>query len=191
MHDIEPYHRWRDHYIANEDHRSPFFGRVYNEFQFTQKVYNYFIHPQWDSFGSKTLYCKLLFAQYDSQLAVIEMIGEWNDCLYNDIMYFKRKVVEPLIQEGICKFVLLCDNVLSFHGSEDDYYAEWYEECAAEYGWIVFVNTLKHVEEELYDTRLQHYVIFGDRYNDAPWRTLNPNSLCAWIEQRLAGNSLA
>ena len=53
MHDIEPYYKWRDHYTSESDDRSPFYGRVYNEFQYTQKVYNYFIHPQWDDFGSQ------------------------------------------------------------------------------------------------------------------------------------------
>jgi len=65
MHDIEPHYNWRDHYIASEDHRSPFFQRVYNEFQFSQKVYNYYIHPQWDNFGSQTLYLKILFVDYE------------------------------------------------------------------------------------------------------------------------------
>ena len=76
MHDIEPYYRWRSHYVASEDPRSPFHGRVYSEFQFTEKIYNYYIHPQWDGFGSATLYLKILYVDYDEGYAMIELIGE-------------------------------------------------------------------------------------------------------------------
>jgi len=56
MHDIEPYYKWREYYVASEDEQSPFYGRTYDEFKFTKKIYNYFIHPQWDYIGSQTLY---------------------------------------------------------------------------------------------------------------------------------------
>ena len=60
MHAIEPYFNWRDFYISSEDSRSPFFGREYSEFHFVDQVYNYVIHPQWDNFGSSTLFLKIL-----------------------------------------------------------------------------------------------------------------------------------
>ena len=85
MHEIEPYYNWRHLYIADEDEKSPFFGRTYSEFEFTQTVYNYYIHPQWDDFGSQTLYLKILFADYDLGFCIIEFIGEWNDAIENDI----------------------------------------------------------------------------------------------------------
>ena len=97
MHDIEPYYHWRDWYIASEDERSPFFGRQYSEFEYTNKIYNYYIHPQWDDFGSSTLYIKLLFADYDEGFAILELIGEWNDCISNDVMYLKREVADNMI----------------------------------------------------------------------------------------------
>ena len=55
MQDIEPYYNWRHLYTAEEDPQSPFYGRIYSEFEFTHTVYNYYIHPQWDEFGSRTL----------------------------------------------------------------------------------------------------------------------------------------
>ncbi len=58
MQDIEPYDNWHYLYTSEEDERSPFYGREYSEFVFTQTVYNYYIHPQWDEFGSSTLYLK-------------------------------------------------------------------------------------------------------------------------------------
>ena len=65
MQDIEPYYQWRELYIASEDELSPFHGVVYSEFEFSNTVYNYFIHPQWDDFGSNTLYLKIIFVDYD------------------------------------------------------------------------------------------------------------------------------
>ena len=51
MHEIEPYYHWRHLYMAEEDPLSPFFGQTYSEFEFSQTVYNYYIHPQWDEIG--------------------------------------------------------------------------------------------------------------------------------------------
>src|SRR6267154_778733 len=50
MHEIEPFYNWRHLYVSEEDERSPFYGRVYSEFEFSQTIYNYYIHPQWDEF---------------------------------------------------------------------------------------------------------------------------------------------
>ena len=67
MHTLEPYYAWRNHYVASNDPRSPFFDRTYSEFEYSTKVYNYFIHPQWDSIHSPTLFCKILFVDYDER----------------------------------------------------------------------------------------------------------------------------
>ena len=174
MHNIEPHYQWRELYIAEEDRDSPFFGRKYSEFHFTHKLYNFYLHPQWDAFGSSTLYCKILFVDYDDQFALIELIGEWNDALHNDIMHLKRRVLEQLYEKGIVKFALFCDNVLNFHSAEDDYYAELAEEVHEEGGWVVCINTRKHVMEEMQDARLQHYVHFGEEYNGMFWRSQKP-----------------
>jgi hypothetical protein len=187
MHNIEPYYRWRDYYIASEDERSPFYGRVYDEFQFTHQIYNYFIHPQWDEFGSSTLYLKILYADYGEQFAIIELIGEWNDCLSNDIMFLKREVIDPLADQGIRKFILICENVLNFHGSDDCYYEEWFEDIVEESGWICFINTLKHVAEEMQETQLQHFVNFGEEFNNINWRPHKPKAILRVIEALVLG----
>ncbi|MEL6863417.1 MAG: hypothetical protein AAFP19_03315, partial [Bacteroidota bacterium] len=161
MHDIEPHFLWRDQYVASEDERSPFHGRVYDEFRFTNKVYNYFIHPQWDEFGSSTLYMKILFVNYDDGVAIIELIGEWNDCLQNDVMFLKREIIDLLMEHDINKYILICENVLNFHGSDDCYYEEWYEDVRDEGGWIALINILDHVEVEMIETQLQYFVNFG------------------------------
>ncbi len=131
MQEIEPFYNWLEYYTSEEDEASPFFGKEYNEFEFTNTIYNYFIHPQWDEFGSATLYLKVLLADYDTGVAIIEFIGEWNDTLYNDIMFLKRDVIDVFIGNGINKFILIGENVLNFHGGDDDYYEEWFDDIGA------------------------------------------------------------
>ena len=65
MHEIEPFYQWRDDYISAEDERSPFYNTEYSEFYFDKQLYNFLIHPQWDDFGSSTMYIKVLYADYD------------------------------------------------------------------------------------------------------------------------------
>lgn len=187
MHDIEPYYKWRDRYIASEDKSSPFYGRQYSEFQYSQKIYNYYIHPQWDSFGSQTLYLKNLFVNYTAGYAIIELLGEWNDCIHNDVMFLKREIIDAMTKKGIYKFILICENVLSFHGSDDCYYEEWYEDIRDEDGWICLLNTLDHVREEMEDTRLQDYVNFGGVFNEVNWRPYKPKNLYQAIEVLING----
>lgn len=174
MHDIEPYYKWREYYVASEDRESPFYGKTYDEFTFTNKVYNYYIHPQWDDFGSLTLYMKILFVDYDEGMAMIELIGEWNDGIGNDIMFLKREIVDHLQHRGIYKFIVFCDNVLNFHGDDDSYYEEWYEDASDEGGWVTFVNVQDHVLQEMENSRLQYYVNLGPQYNNINWRHKAP-----------------
>lgn len=189
MHDIEPFHRWRNYYVASEDMLSPFYGRAYDEFYYTNKVYNYFIHPQWDDFGSDTLYLKVLFADYEEGYAIIELIGEWNDCLHNDVMYLKRDVIDPMVKEGISKYILIGENVLNFHGSDDAYYEEWYEDISDEGGWICILNTLDHVTDEMKATRLQYFVNFGDAFGDVNWRPHTPKRIFKAVEALVHGGT--
>ena len=180
MHDIEPFYSWRNMYIASEDDRSPFYEREYSEFEFTNAIYDHYIHPQWDEFGSATLYLKILFVNYRSQFAIIELFGEWNDCLYNDIMFLKRNVVEPLNDEGIVKFILIGENVLNFHYGDDDYYQEWFEDI--EDGWIVALNFRQHVIDEFTRANLDYYISFGGQFDTINWRAYIPEKLFEKIE---------
>lgn len=185
MHDIEPYYKWREYYIASEDEKSPYFGKQYDEFKFTQKIYNYYIHPQWDDFGSSTLYLKIIYVDYDSHFACLEFIGEWNDCLHNDIMYLKRNIIDPMIDEGIYNFVLLCDNILNFHASDDSYFEEWYDDIKDDGGWICLVNTLPHVLDELQSIKAQYYAHIGYKFSEFNWRKYLPMDLKEKIELKI------
>ena len=180
MQDIEPFYSWRDFYIAAEDELSPFYGREYSEFVYNNTIYNYYIHPQWDDFGSSTLYLKTLFTDYESSFAIIELIGEWNDCINNDIMMLKREVIDPMILSGISKFILVGENVLNFHGSDDCYYQEWFDEV--EDGWIVAMNFREHVLTELSNYNIDFYLVYGGELNKLNWRNFSPSQLYMHVE---------
>jgi hypothetical protein len=172
MHFIEPYFGWRDLYIASEDPSSPFFERINSEFEFTDKIYNYLIHPQWDNIGSSTLFIKILFADYEQQFCIIELIGEWNDAIENDIMTLKRDIIEPILEYGINQFILIGENVLNFHYSDDCYYEEWFEEV--EDGWIAMVNFQDYVLKEFEKARIDNYFVMRGELNEMDWRTSTP-----------------
>lgn len=181
MHFIEPYFAWRNHYVAAEDPESPFFERVYSEFQYTDKIYNYYIHPQWDNIGSPTLFMKILMVDYAEGFAIFEFLGEWNDAITNDIMLLKREVVEPLIELGINKFILIGENVLNFHYSDDCYYEEWFEEV--EDGWIAMVNFHEHVSREFNTVHIDHYFVTGGQLEEQDWRTMQPYQFFEKVEE--------
>jgi len=144
------------------------------------RMYDFVIHPEWDSIGCETLYVKLLFTDYDQGFAVIELLGEWNDAVHNDVMEVKRRLADPLHVQGIDKFLFLADNLLNFHGGEEDYYAEWAEDCEA--GWIVLLNARDHVLQDLRTARLSSYLWAGERYRFSGWRIQDPLALCQAVD---------
>ncbi|MFK7796797.1 MAG: hypothetical protein AB8E82_05030 [Aureispira sp.] len=189
MHTLEPYHKWRLEYIASEDPKSPFYKRTYSEFEFSTKIYNYYIHPQWDDFGSETLYAKILYANYADNYAIIELIGEWNDCLHNDVMLLKQGLIDRLQEHDIFKFVLIVENVLNFHASDDCYYEEWYDDIADEEGWVCMIGIRDHIAEEMEEYGIHHYLNFGPRFN-VSWRPLKPELVYESIRYELEGRRI-
>ncbi len=175
MHDIEPYYNWRKFYEAEKDQLSPFFENEYSEFEFTSQVYNHLIHPQWDYIGSETLYIKILYTNYSEGFSVIEMIGEWNDAIHNDIMHLKRNIIDHLVTQGINKYVLIAENVFNFHGSDDSYYEEWFEDI--EDGWILGIGFPEHLLQEISLFNIDSYIVFGGEIDLINWRTLSPLKL--------------
>jgi len=182
VHTLEPYYSWRNHYESSSDVRSPFYQRSYNETSYHTKIYNHFIHPQWDDFGSSTLFLKILFVDYEDGFAIIEMLGEWNDCLHNDIMLLKREVIEDLENEGIIKFILIGENVLNFHYSDDSYYEEWFDELSDVDGWIALLNFSEHVLEDMKTIDLDSFFVMDGELSEIGWRTFSPDQLCARIQ---------
>lgn len=171
---IEPYDNWQYLYTSENDEQSPFYGREYSQFEFINTIYNYYIHPQWDEFGSRTLYLKILMADYDAKYVIIELIGEWNDAIENDIMSLKREVIDEFLPQGITKFILITENVLNFHSSDDSYYEEWFEDVTDENGWIVFLNMPEPTQHDFLKARLNNYI---ELINFHQWRTMKPDLL--------------
>lgn len=181
MHEIAPFDRWSHLYDASQDPLSPLYGTSYHETLCTHTVYNYYIHPQWDEMGSSTLYLKILYVDYQNGFSIIELLGEWNDVLHNDVMYLKRNIAEPMMQQGINKFVLIGEHVMNFHSDTNDYYAEWFDEL--EDGWIVGLNFRDHVVQEFSRAHLDYYLAFGGAFASFNWRRLNPLQMVAAMNQ--------
>ena len=175
MHTIEPFYNWIEQYSASEDPRSPLYGAENNLMEYTHTIYGYYIHPQWDDIESETLFLKILFVDYDLGFGIIEFIGEWNDTLHNDIMHLKRNIIDPMVYEGIHRFILIGENVFNFHGSDDSYYEEWFEDV--EDGWIAAISFQDFVLEEMKRYNLDYYINFGGSLEQIPWRTLEPRLL--------------
>jgi len=175
MHEIEPHFKWQKYYVAAEDEQSPFYGRDYDLFSYSNNIYGYYIHPQWDFIGSETLYVKILFVDYTEGCAIIEMLGEWNDALHNDVMFLKRNVIDHLLKKEISQFILIGENVLNFHGSDDSYYEEWFEDV--EDGWVAAINFRDFVLDEWQRYSIDWYFNFGGSLNVFDWRTLKPQVL--------------
>ncbi len=180
MHTIEPHYSWRKYYEAQLDIYSPFYGVEKNEYQFTNTVYDHYIHPQWDAFGSATLYLKILYSNYERRFTIIEFIGEWNDCLYNDIMELKRNIIESLIDHNINKFILIGENVFNYHSSDDSYYQEWFEDI--EDGWIIGINFRDHVLQEFRNEAIDMYIDFDDVPYIDDWRSYMPEKFFEKID---------
>ncbi len=183
MHNIEPFYNWQHLYLAEEDELSPYFGTVHSEFEFSQTIYNYYIHPQWDEFGSSTLYLKIIFADYETNSCIIELIGEWNDALQNDSMLLKRNLIDLLIAKKIFKYVLICENILNFFADDASYYEEWHEDICDSNGWICFLNITTVMQEEINLSQIPSYVSIHELDN---WRTMKPEDLIEIIESEIA-----
>jgi hypothetical protein len=85
-----------------------------------------------------------------------------------------------MIHEGINKFILIGENVLNFHYSDDEYYAEWFEEI--EDGWIIGLNFMEHVISEMQHAQIDYYINLGGRFQEINWRTFSPTGLFDHVE---------
>lgn len=173
VHTIEPFYNWRHLYIASEDERSPFFGREYSEFEYSNTIYNFYLHPQWDDIGSDTLYIKILFVDYEEKYESLNLLANGIYAINNDIMLLKRDYLDELNYFGINKYILIGENVLNFHTSDDSYYEEWFEENEEE-GWIVMINFRDHVLKEFKHAGLDYYINYGGELIWFYWRKFSP-----------------
>lgn len=188
MHQIEPYSNWLIYYDSSNDENSPFFGKEYNYDLYSETIYGYYIDPAWDSFGSETLYLKTLYADYKEGFVILEFIGEWNDTINNDIMTLKRDFLEMVMYKGINKFILIGENIFNFHGSDDLYYEEWFDDVedtsqSTSPGWIAAVCFPDFIQQELRKYRIDSYINMGGTLQIENWRTLHPRKFYELVKQ--------
>ena len=84
-------------------------------------------------------------------------------------------MLEVLVDAGIQNFILIGENVMNFHASDDSYYEEWFQDV--EDGWIALVNFREHVLQEFRQNGIDYYLNFGGDLDDFPWRKLGPRQL--------------
>jgi hypothetical protein len=90
-------------------------------------------------------------------------------------MHFKRNIVDHFNDLGIDKYILIGENILNFHGSDDSYYEEWFQNM--EEGWICGINFRDFVIEEMSQYNIDSYLIFGGELDEFNWRTMTPRQL--------------
>jgi MFS superfamily sulfate permease-like transporter len=94
-------------------------------------------------------------------------------------MTLRRDVTDLLQKQGINKFILIAENVLNFHSSDDSYYEEWQESVADEGGWVVIVDMPIQSQYDFKKARLTNYVALLDL---PQWRTLKPELVFSQID---------
>ncbi len=90
-------------------------------------------------------------------------------------MQLKRNIIDVMLQEGIQRFILIGENVFNFHGSDDSYYEEWFEDV--EDGWIAAICFQDFVLDEMKKFNLDYYINFGGSLESVNWRTQEPRML--------------
>lgn len=179
MQDIEPFDNWHYLYISEEDEHSPFYGREYSQFEFINTIYNYYIHPLWDEYGSRTLYLKVLMCDYEAGYIIIELIGEWNDAIENDIMILKREVIDEFLKQGISRYILIVENVLNFHSSDESYYEEWSNDVEESGGWIALLNMPLATQYDFLRAKLTQFTTLLEMQQ---WRTMKPDTIFSQLD---------
>jgi MFS superfamily sulfate permease-like transporter len=125
----------------------------------------------------------VLLADYEEHYAIIELIGEWNDAIENDIMELKREIIDRLTKLKITKFILITENVLNFHSSDKEYYQEWFEEVTEENGWIVALNMPEATQQDFRKKKLNYYI---ELMEISDWRIYKPYHLFKKIDDQIA-----
>ncbi len=184
LHHIEPFYGWLAWYSHDQDERSPFHEVEHNQFYYDRSINQIPAHPLWDDFGSESLLCKILFADYEKGFAIIELFGEWNDLFDNDFKLFAENCLTYLVDHGIDRFVLICENVFHIYLDQTDYYDAMLDELG-ESGWMCLLRTRQQVKEDLDEYGVSAFFYQSERLDQIPWRRLKPAQLFALIESRM------
>jgi F0F1-type ATP synthase gamma subunit len=90
-----------------------------------------------------------------------------------------------MMQQGVSKFILIGENILNFHSSDDSYYEEWFEEVNDSDGWIALMNVREHVLSDINSANIDSYFVLGGKLNEVRWRTMNPDQLFESVERHV------
>jgi hypothetical protein len=184
LHDIEPFYGWLQWYNQQMDPNSPFHEVEHNQFVFNRSINEIPAHPLWDEIGSESLLVKILFADYDEGYAIIELFGEWNDLFENDYKLFSENCLTFLIDAGISRFILVCENVFHTYLQSDDYYDALQDELGDE-GWICLLRARPHVKEEMEHYGIAPYFYWSELLDELNWRKLRPEPLYELVADRI------
>lgn len=184
LHHIEPFYGWLNIYSHETDERSPFHEVEHNLFQYDRSVNRIPAHPLWDDIGSESLLVKILYADYQLGYAIIELFGEWNDLFDNDFKLLAENCLTYLIDHGIRRFIMVCENVFHVYPDSDDYYQAMYEELDDD-GWMCILRAREEVWEEMNEYQVAHYFYQSPLLDELPWRKLKPYQLFHLVETRM------
>ncbi|HHG85044.1 MAG TPA: hypothetical protein ENJ82_09900 [Bacteroidetes bacterium] len=184
MHEVEPFYGWLKYYTSEQDANSPFFEVIHNEFEYDRQVYQYLAHPQWDHIDSESLLVKILYADYENGVAILELFGVWNDLLENDYRLLADNCLSYLIDAGVNRFVLIMENVLNVYVDLDDYYEAIQDELGD--GWICLLRAREHVKSEFQEHNIDQYFFWSQALDELLWRKLKPAQLYQKVENKLA-----
>ena len=109
---------------------------------------------------------------------------DWKKIFSNTQLAYATMVAGLLEEQGIDKFILIGENVLNFHSSDDSYYEEWFAEL--EDGWIAMVNFREHVLDEFKYCKADYYLNFGGDLDTLSWRKHTPIQLFKKVEDLIS-----
>lgn len=183
LHNVEPFYGWLGLYNHEEDERSPFHGVEHNLFEYDRYIYTFPAHPTWDTIESESLLVKILFVDYERGYAIIELLGEWNDLQYNDFKLLCEGCLSYLVDQGINRFALICENVFNVYLGPDDYYEAFQDEL--EDGWLCLLRARAGVKQEFCHFGLDQYVFFSEELDAIKWRKLRPWQLYDLLQKHI------
>ncbi|MEM6768619.1 MAG: hypothetical protein AAF824_03915 [Bacteroidota bacterium] len=183
LHYIEPFYGWLEIYNHEHDPHSPFHKVEHNLFYFDRSMCDIPAHPLWDTIGSESLLIKILYADYITGFAIIELFGEWNDLRDNDFKLLMENCLNVLLENRIQKFIFICENVFHIYLESDDYYQAMEDEL--EEGWMCVIRPRKEMLEELEAYHINQYFYWNPVLDELAWRKLKPIQLFQIVESRM------
>jgi hypothetical protein len=97
-------------------------------------------------------------------------------------MTLRRDVTDLLYKKGITHFILIAENVLNFHSSDDSYYEDWGEQVSDSGGWVVILDMPGQSQYDFVNARLNNYIELIDF---PQWRTLKPELVFEQIDDKM------